>query len=1104
MAEARILGSASAVQEHNLPISPTLMIGLGGTGMEVLIRLRHAFYMHHGISGFPCMSYFWLDTDRNAQSNLVPHLTRSLPSIRFNEEEFLDLSIDETDFVSIQRNPNANKHIFSWLDSKVFKMGSVIDGAAQKRQVGRLAFFQQYSRIQESLINKINSISNAEIEKVMRLPSANAGVSGIHGANDETGFGFSDFRVDRLNVILVSSIAGGTGAGSFLDMAFLLRHLSRINDWPSLNITGYLVLPTNFSDKPQGGEGEVIYANAMASLRELEFYSSRKDLGIEDIDDSNMEFTSSHDYQVQWDANKEPLRIVGPPFNLCYLIDNTTDKSAPLGDKNCDELYSMMAQRLFMEFDTGGFSTKLKSVGSNMSNFLKQDLKMEYKDNKGEKIHESIFSQRFSSMGLTRVYLPEDRIRKACSLKFAGDLVSKWLKHNSTKDLSNEFRKKILENDRGLILNDIMAQLLRHGDKDWGMELRNNVNRIHDNLRNEINGANRVSSQLVNGWKKLDRYFVKKEGVAPEDWGEARREIIQNTDKVMDSLVDSLKTFTRTWCDDFSKGIRQAYELLEELAGILAKKADATKSRAKQLANETARVKKEVSRVKQMIQDEETHKFPRQKRSLHVLSDYGCELLGDYFKKLADVIALEQASEVFLSLQKWLGMGPRQDADTQTTTSGSGFLQHLDTLIRQLENLHASTETGLQEADYGEKRIASFPLYREGDYKSFYRISKPGTDQEINPVEELPRFQRGLFKKTGIGNLMDLTDFFAEKGESSFELELNTLASQYFSPNENRVVINLRDYLTQKSKSELDAIAERLFKWGLPWTKYQRSNAQFKGKDIMLIGVNKKLQENAAINSLITKLESLASNANISRKEILDCPTDSIYVFTDVAALPLYSINQFGLYEEAYISQIGKGESERHTNKHFHLFTGIRPFEGDEATLHHECVSIMTRAVVLDVVTVEKEINSGSSHLEFSFEHGDHVPVVDIPLRHWDNALTVLKRKPDYRDYLDNLCRDLEMEMVDATKRKYLAVLVDNRIEGGTFTEKRYNYGGNIETVTNAETIALKRIIDSLSSELELSGAEVNALHAELKSGFTEFTYVVEDNQMRLRILRNR
>ena len=47
-------------------LSPTLIIGLGGTGGDILLRIRKKFFEKFGsVDEFPIVSYLWFDTDKN-------------------------------------------------------------------------------------------------------------------------------------------------------------------------------------------------------------------------------------------------------------------------------------------------------------------------------------------------------------------------------------------------------------------------------------------------------------------------------------------------------------------------------------------------------------------------------------------------------------------------------------------------------------------------------------------------------------------------------------------------------------------------------------------------------------------------------------------------------------------------------------------------------------------------------------------------------------------------------------------------------------------------------------------------------------------------------
>ena len=74
--------------------------------------------------------------------------------------------------------------------------------------------------------------------------------------------------VDRadVEVYVISSLSGGTGSGSFLDVGFMARHLMRGS---VSKIYGFFLLPRVFGGLPATGRRN---ANAYAALKELDYY----------------------------------------------------------------------------------------------------------------------------------------------------------------------------------------------------------------------------------------------------------------------------------------------------------------------------------------------------------------------------------------------------------------------------------------------------------------------------------------------------------------------------------------------------------------------------------------------------------------------------------------------------------------------------------------------------------------------------------------------------------------------------------------------------------------------------------------------------------------
>src|ERR1044072_2309034 len=132
-------------------VAPTILLGLGGTGKEVLLRLRKRFYERYGEFGFPTVGYLWLDTDtRNTNIDDQP-LDHIMQQVMFKEEERVNAEIPGGAFMEYFKDYRAHPHIFSWLDPKLAAQGQVLNGAGQVRPLGRLAFFHCYSDIRQKL-----------------------------------------------------------------------------------------------------------------------------------------------------------------------------------------------------------------------------------------------------------------------------------------------------------------------------------------------------------------------------------------------------------------------------------------------------------------------------------------------------------------------------------------------------------------------------------------------------------------------------------------------------------------------------------------------------------------------------------------------------------------------------------------------------------------------------------------------------------------------------------------------------------------------------------------------------------------------------------------
>lgn len=259
-------------------IQPALIIGTGGSGIEVLRRFKRRFREIHPDT--PYVQLLGIDTAPQEQ------LDRVAPMLA--DDEFLYTSDFIMDFFVgpdyIDRHPEI-RHWWRGYDS--LPLRRIKSGAGQKRPVGRLALFVRRAELVARLKNQIGKIFNSQV--FTALPN--------------------EYR-RSINLYVVSSTCGGTGTGQFLDLAYIARRaIEEVRPGISVHSRGLLFLPSAFLDTQQVAptNGPRLRANALGALTELD-YLMHPEIEPDDIDYGNG-FTVSRD---------------DPPFRSVYLVGNQT------------------------------------------------------------------------------------------------------------------------------------------------------------------------------------------------------------------------------------------------------------------------------------------------------------------------------------------------------------------------------------------------------------------------------------------------------------------------------------------------------------------------------------------------------------------------------------------------------------------------------------------------------------------------------------------------------------------------------------------------------------------------------------------------------------
>ena len=468
----------------NLRLKPTMIIGLGGTGKEVLLRIRRLFYERKGRNsdgsiGYPIVGYLLVDTDGQKTDkikgeNLTPFVAQNIRlGMASGVPEFIHCKVDEAAFHDYFAGGNTYPHIARWLDPDFNRHGAVAiaEGAGQNRPFGRLAFFHHYQGTAQ------NPGIRDTIESRIREILAKAALPNLVARWREEG---TEVDASNLEVVLVYSLAGGTGAGMFLDMGMLVRDIISELGIAGLqpHLTHIAVLPEAFVNRSfddlEGGPPiqvrtmkEKIQENAFAALREMEYFAMRrgKDFDLAappPVPEHATNPSQKPLYVAEWTEGHK-VEIKDAPWNTCYLVgaSNDTMGGAFVPSR---EIFQMISEYIFLDFDPSEFGAHKRALRSNQQDITLETFLDEVKETDGRVLYRRPLSRRFRLFGLSQIYFDRARMRRAAGYRLAERLISEyWLRDPG---LSPKELDEIAKLDLTGGVNGEPTSVTRTGDED--------------------------------------------------------------------------------------------------------------------------------------------------------------------------------------------------------------------------------------------------------------------------------------------------------------------------------------------------------------------------------------------------------------------------------------------------------------------------------------------------------------------------------------------------------------------------------------------------------------------------------------------------------------
>lgn len=244
---------------------PALVIGIGGTGQWVLTYLKKDLKETYGgiPKGVKLRAFDTVKTSRTQAGGQAGKEgqdrveERAVGGVKLEPGEYVHLGDYVRDYVRDIAQDDQNQkypHLRSWFQAKYYldslpdQQFNLDEGAGMFRQFGRLALFHD---LRASTVSKVFNQLMDTVQEIQR-----------------------DTNTQNLYVFVVGSLAGGTGAGMFVDVAHLVRQIAKEQAHMQVNVRGFLVLPDAFGALP--GAASVrrgMKARSFAAMRENKRFS---------------------------------------------------------------------------------------------------------------------------------------------------------------------------------------------------------------------------------------------------------------------------------------------------------------------------------------------------------------------------------------------------------------------------------------------------------------------------------------------------------------------------------------------------------------------------------------------------------------------------------------------------------------------------------------------------------------------------------------------------------------------------------------------------------------------------------------------------------------
>ena len=426
---AKKIGDEAKTSQGEVPsLRPILFIGVGGFGCSIVRKLKRRI-SHIAPAHKDGFAYLGLDTHPAPADDILGKL------------EYVPLSLGVHPN-TVARTGGSN---LAWYRELVgaWKARNINTGADKVRAVGRLAFrhsptFADFLTKLRGAISKINKFrQNFNLQEIPK-------------------------------VYIISTLAGGTGSGSLLDIFTSVSHFMQTSFGANYKLQSLIVTPDALQGEAPENDFPEFYANTYATLKEIHHFIAGGET-ITQFDDAQYSAVS-----INQESIPDPL----------FLVTDQNEARKPIVD-NFDQLADMLTSYLLCEIRT--------PIKDESGQPKPQDKENPNFDEKGK---QGAF-RAFSSLGVAQVGFPFEEVCDVAAYYLISDTINSELKASDG----------LLDVDDWIVT----AGLTESGSDQLQQEVRKEKDGRNMRISIDIEGPLKdiKSTELLTECKKLKEYKCK-------------------------------------------------------------------------------------------------------------------------------------------------------------------------------------------------------------------------------------------------------------------------------------------------------------------------------------------------------------------------------------------------------------------------------------------------------------------------------------------------------------------------------------------------------------------------------------------------------------------